>query len=169
MLLQSTYPKVMENCSSIKKSQSQWIWPLLQARIHIFCMTKGWNSCAYTCMQLLMEVRGRISVQTQWLILMKIHACMIPTLKAWCPLVEMDLTYKTVVGTFKRPVNDVTLIDMWLANGSLITGNHECPIGYTKCPGSYCIAERFICDGIENCPFGEDEEDCGEPFVQNMK
>ena len=35
----------------------------------------------------------------------------------------------------------------------------ECPQQY-KCPNSYCIPSRKICDGIIDCPTGDDEESC---------
>ena len=38
----------------------------------------------------------------------------------------------------------------------------ECPAGYHKCPGSYCIGERFVCDGKKHCEWGEDELNCGK-------
>ena len=36
-----------------------------------------------------------------------------------------------------------------------------CPVGYFKCPGSFCLENRFVCDGEMNCQNGEDEVDCG--------
>jgi hypothetical protein len=41
----------------------------------------------------------------------------------------------------------------------------ECPNGTIKCPGSYCISRRFLCDGQFQCPGKEDEEDCGKLFM----
>ncbi|XP_060605195.1 low-density lipoprotein receptor-related protein 2-like, partial [Ruditapes philippinarum] len=35
-----------------------------------------------------------------------------------------------------------------------------CPENTVKCPGSYCIEQRFLCDGHKECPGGEDEQDC---------
>lgn len=40
--------------------------------------------------------------------------------------------------------------------------NHVCPEGTVKCPGSYCIPLRFVCDGEPQCLRGEDEEGCGQ-------
>lgn len=37
----------------------------------------------------------------------------------------------------------------------------ECPIGYAKCPNSYCIDVVLLCDGQHDCPQGEDEIHCG--------
>ena len=36
---------------------------------------------------------------------------------------------------------------------------HECP-GMFKCYQSYCIPYRYICDRKQDCPSGEDEENC---------
>ncbi|XP_060563625.1 vitellogenin receptor-like [Ruditapes philippinarum] len=38
--------------------------------------------------------------------------------------------------------------------------NFTCPENTVKCPGSYCIEQRFLCDGHHECPGGEDEQDC---------
>ena len=43
----------------------------------------------------------------------------------------------------------------------LITGTFSCPDGYYKCPGSFCLKERFVCDGEKHCEHGEDEINCG--------
>ncbi|XP_062589229.1 uncharacterized protein LOC134250886 [Saccostrea cucullata] len=37
----------------------------------------------------------------------------------------------------------------------------QCPVGYMKCPGSFCIPPRFICDGEKHCENGVDEMQCG--------
>ena len=37
--------------------------------------------------------------------------------------------------------------------------HHECPHQY-KCANAFCIPTHFVCDGITDCPEGEDEEDC---------
>ncbi|XP_053398506.1 uncharacterized protein LOC123558066 isoform X2 [Mercenaria mercenaria] len=39
--------------------------------------------------------------------------------------------------------------------------NHVCQEGTVKCPGSYCIPLRFVCDGEVQCPGGQDEDGCG--------
>ncbi len=39
--------------------------------------------------------------------------------------------------------------------------NVVCPSNYVKCPNSYCLATNKVCDGVSDCPFGEDEHDCG--------
>ncbi|XP_060579941.1 uncharacterized protein LOC132736752 [Ruditapes philippinarum] len=35
-----------------------------------------------------------------------------------------------------------------------------CPENTIKCPDSYCIEQRFLCDGHIECPGSEDEQDC---------
>ena len=35
----------------------------------------------------------------------------------------------------------------------------ECPMHY-KCPQSYCVPIRYTCDGLQDCPYGEDELRC---------
>ena len=37
-----------------------------------------------------------------------------------------------------------------------------CPDDYVKCPGSYCIHSRFVCDGTSHCPGGSDESGCSK-------
>ncbi|OWF49263.1 G-protein coupled receptor GRL101 [Mizuhopecten yessoensis] len=39
-------------------------------------------------------------------------------------------------------------------------GDFECPENYVKCPGSFCLHLRFVCDGTSHCPGQEDELDC---------
>ncbi|XP_053400437.1 G-protein coupled receptor GRL101-like [Mercenaria mercenaria] len=41
-----------------------------------------------------------------------------------------------------------------------ISSNVSCPENTVKCPRSYCIPLRFVCDGRIQCPGGEDEHDC---------
>ncbi|KAL3889735.1 hypothetical protein ACJMK2_002064 [Sinanodonta woodiana] len=36
-----------------------------------------------------------------------------------------------------------------------------CPDNFVKCPGSFCLAVRLLCDSVQQCPNGEDEADCG--------
>ena len=43
----------------------------------------------------------------------------------------------------------------------LISECFECPEDYFKCPRSFCLESRFVCDGNPNCQNGEDEENCG--------
>jgi hypothetical protein len=37
-----------------------------------------------------------------------------------------------------------------------------CPENTLKCPESYCIEQRFLCDGKKECPGGEDEQECSK-------
>ncbi|XP_053379720.1 uncharacterized protein LOC123526988 isoform X2 [Mercenaria mercenaria] len=37
----------------------------------------------------------------------------------------------------------------------------SCPTNTVKCPGSFCLPVKFICDGKIQCPGGQDEEECG--------
>ncbi|XP_072165321.1 uncharacterized protein [Diadema setosum] len=39
-------------------------------------------------------------------------------------------------------------------------GNFTCPNFMIKCPSSYCIPLRYWCDGLMDCPYGEDEDQC---------
>ena len=36
----------------------------------------------------------------------------------------------------------------------------ECPEYFFKCPDSFCVERRFVCDGIVHCENGDDELDC---------
>ncbi|XP_060586516.1 uncharacterized protein LOC132742201 [Ruditapes philippinarum] len=36
----------------------------------------------------------------------------------------------------------------------------DCPRNTVKCPNSYCISLRFVCDGRFQCPGGQDEHNC---------
>ena len=40
----------------------------------------------------------------------------------------------------------------------------ECPSMY-KCPGTYCIPTRMLCDQSLDCPNKEDEQDCHDKLV----
>ena len=40
-------------------------------------------------------------------------------------------------------------------------GDVDCGAGMYHCPTSFCIPYRKICDGVRDCPMGEDEQDCG--------
>ena len=40
----------------------------------------------------------------------------------------------------------------------------ECPTMY-KCPGTYCIPTRMLCDQSPDCPNKEDEQDCHDKLV----
>ena len=47
----------------------------------------------------------------------------------------------------------------------IIAEDYSCPPATAKCPESYCIPIRFICDGEMQCPGGEDEYMCGIYFA----
>ncbi|XP_033752468.1 G-protein coupled receptor GRL101-like isoform X2 [Pecten maximus] len=36
----------------------------------------------------------------------------------------------------------------------------SCPANFMKCPNSFCIHARFLCDGVPHCPNSEDEINC---------
>ena len=36
----------------------------------------------------------------------------------------------------------------------------ECDTDEVQCPNGDCIPTRYICDGLEDCPSGWDEESC---------
>ena len=42
-------------------------------------------------------------------------------------------------------------------NSCLIT---ECPEDMVKCKSGKCISHTWICDGENDCPDNDDEEDC---------
>ena len=37
-----------------------------------------------------------------------------------------------------------------------------------KCHQSFCLASHFICDGVKQCQYGEDEQNCGKYISYNM-
>jgi hypothetical protein len=37
-----------------------------------------------------------------------------------------------------------------------------CPRNTFKCPGSYCIPLKYVCNGLIDCPNSEDEHNCGK-------
>ena len=39
--------------------------------------------------------------------------------------------------------------------------DYDCAIHY-KCPSAYCISYSYICDGVSDCPDGEDEDRCDQ-------
>ena len=41
----------------------------------------------------------------------------------------------------------------------------ECPEFYFKCPNSFCVERRYVCDGTVHCENGVDELDCGRSSV----
>ncbi|XP_052087445.1 G-protein coupled receptor GRL101-like [Mytilus californianus] len=43
-----------------------------------------------------------------------------------------------------------------------------CPPGYFKCQNSYCIPPKLFCNGIQDCPLGEDEFNCSKPLCSGL-
>ncbi|XP_077989816.1 uncharacterized protein LOC144444277, partial [Glandiceps talaboti] len=37
---------------------------------------------------------------------------------------------------------------------------YQCPAGMFKCPSSYCIPLHRHCDGVQDCAYGQDEQNC---------
>ena len=46
----------------------------------------------------------------------------------------------------------------------MFTDDFQCPADYVKCPGSFCIPVRYMCDKALHCPNGEDERQCGNTY-----
>ena len=42
--------------------------------------------------------------------------------------------------------------------------DHSCSSSEFKCPDSYCIESNLKCNGIPDCPNGEDESGCSGMF-----
>ena len=66
------------------------------------------------------------------------------------------------------PVHQLCVYDLYpdgsmryCRNGAHLTlcVGYDCPTKY-KCPGSYCIPSRRVCDQVFDCPEGEDEDGC---------
>ena len=47
-----------------------------------------------------------------------------------------------------------------------ILESFTCPGGFFKCPGSFCLENRFVCDGEKQCSAGEDERNCGLYIIE---
>ncbi|XP_063417889.1 G-protein coupled receptor GRL101-like [Mytilus trossulus] len=43
-----------------------------------------------------------------------------------------------------------------------------CPPGYFKCQNSYCIPPKLFCNGIQDCPRGEEEYNCSKPLCSGL-
>ncbi len=43
----------------------------------------------------------------------------------------------------------------------LASETFHCPVGFYKCPSSYCIPPFLICNDQSDCPEGEEELQCG--------
>ena len=47
----------------------------------------------------------------------------------------------------------------------IIAEEFSCLSGYYKCKKSFCLERRFVCDGVKQCEYGEDEENCGNVTI----
>lgn len=68
------------------------------------------------------------------------------------------------------PSEHVTLEDVVVSDGSQwtpedATSDDECSSSEWRCIGGGCIPDWYVCDGDEDCEFGEDEYDCGGAAV----
>ncbi len=50
-------------------------------------------------------------------------------------------------------------LNLFMPSNLLFCKNHICTREF-KCPHSYCIPYRLVCDGVYDCPNGEDELNC---------
>ena len=48
------------------------------------------------------------------------------------------------------------LILLTLMTLCLTVGSFECPDMF-HCPGAYCVPYNRVCDGVIDCPYGDDE------------
>lgn len=44
----------------------------------------------------------------------------------------------------------------------------KCPPGYMKCQDSYCVPPKLLCNGVQDCPLGEDEYNCSKPMCHGL-
>lgn len=66
--------------------------------------------------------------------------------------IKIEIHYQT-----NKPVLIAYLIAL------LFCAAPTCDAGSFKCRAvSYCISNSYQCDGVKQCPFGDDEESCRE-------
>ena len=53
----------------------------------------------------------------------------------------------------------------YMAANLIFCEHHHCP-GHFKCTNSYCVPYRTVCDGIYDCPHGEDENTCAHKDLE---
>ena len=76
---------------------------------------------------------------------------------------DISLVYLPLISSKKAKVIDINLICQYEKHNYPYQisscATVSCP-GKFKCPGSYCIPITYICDGENDCIFGEDEVHC---------
>ncbi len=85
-----------------------------------------------------------------------------------CPKLNQKATFNFIimakgVGSEFGCIFERDNVDLaFLKNGSHLLDCHNftCSTKYYKCPGSYCIPWRFVCNGIWECPGGMEENQC---------
>ena len=50
----------------------------------------------------------------------------------------------------------------WISVFFLNVADWECTVDHYKCHDSFCIPLKRLCDGVTDCPLGDDENRCGK-------